>query len=156
MRRNRGALLRAGTRRGWIAKAVGITAFVAFSSGLCAHADDAEKPPAASKAEDVAAGTFEGVTSVTGTSDAVESDPDGRPGLIEVSEVLLVTGGAAAVESVPGSGHFIGNLELERLASSDIHRVLQQVEGVNVQEEDGLGLRPGLPQTVLLGLKWAS
>jgi Fe(3+) dicitrate transport protein len=144
MRGNTGAFHRAGTRRGWIAKAVGVSVLAAFSLGLSASADDGEKPPAASGVEEVAAGTSENTTSMTGTSGAVESDPDGRSNLIEMSEVLLVTGGAAAVESVPGSGHFIGKLELERLASSDIHRVLQQVEGVNVQEEDGLGLRPNI------------
>lgn len=63
---------------------------------------------------------------------------------VEISDLLLVTGGAEAVEKLPGSGHFIGAEELSRHAHSDIHRVLQQVEGVNVQEEDGFGMRPNI------------
>ncbi len=45
---------------------------------------------------------------------------------------------------IPGSAHFLGAAELERFESSDIHQVLRAVPGVNIQEEDGYGLRPNI------------
>ncbi len=45
---------------------------------------------------------------------------------------------------LPGSGHYIGPRALERLGTSDVHRVLREVPGVTVQEEDGYGLRPNI------------
>ena len=44
----------------------------------------------------------------------------------------------------PGSAHFIGKEELEKQEYSDIHRILRQVPGINIQEEDGYGLRPNI------------
>ena len=75
-----------------------------------------------------------------------DSDAQADPplGMIELNELILVTGGAGVVETLPGSGHFIGKTELDRQGQSDIHRILQQMEGVNVQEEDGFGLRPNI------------
>ncbi len=45
---------------------------------------------------------------------------------------------------LPGSGHYIGPRVLERVGGSDVHRVLREVPGVTIQEEDGYGLRPNV------------
>lgn len=45
---------------------------------------------------------------------------------------------------LPGSGHHIGPRTLARLGGSDVHRVLREVPGVTIQEEDGYGLRPNV------------
>jgi Fe(3+) dicitrate transport protein len=92
--------------------------------------------------EIAAAGAEKGESAKSPANVDAETGADERT--VEMREVLLVTGGAEALLRLPGSGHFIGKAELDRLASSDIHRVLRQVEGVNVQEEDGFGLRPNI------------
>ena len=45
---------------------------------------------------------------------------------------------------LPGSGHYIGPETLERIGTTDVHRILAEVPGVTVQEEDGYGLRPNV------------
>ncbi len=61
-----------------------------------------------------------------------------------VFDSLTVTGGAAEVESVPGSATFIGSDEIEKHDHSDLHRILRLAPGINIQEEDGYGLRPNI------------
>ncbi len=48
------------------------------------------------------------------------------------------------VRRVAGSAHVIGRDELELTEQNDVHRVLQQVPGVYVRDEDGYGLRPNI------------
>jgi Fe(3+) dicitrate transport protein len=47
---------------------------------------------------------------------------------------------------VPGSVHVIGQQSIERrpVVYDDVHALLREVPGVNVQEEDGYGLRPNI------------
>jgi Fe(3+) dicitrate transport protein len=49
-------------------------------------------------------------------------------------------------ELIPGSVHVIGPRSLQErpVVFDDIHALLRQVPGVNVQEEDGYGLRPNI------------
>ncbi len=67
---------------------------------------------------------------------------------VEIPEVLVewtvLTGGFKGIESLPGSAHFVSPAELERFSYNDVGRVLRKVPGVNVQEEDGYGLRPNI------------
>ncbi len=61
-----------------------------------------------------------------------------------VVERAMLTGGFKGIESMPGSAHFIAPAQLEKFSYADVSRVLRSVPGVNVQEEDGYGLRPNI------------
>ena len=66
------------------------------------------------------------------------------PALTVVRQRVNMIGGQANLASIPGSAHIISNLELRRKSETNIHRLLQQVPGINIQEEDGFGLRPNI------------
>lgn len=57
---------------------------------------------------------------------------------------VFITGGVDQAKKQPGSAVIIDDVALEQFEYSDIHRVLNQVPGVNIQEEDGYGLRPNI------------
>lgn len=63
-----------------------------------------------------------------------------------VRERVNVVGDASLVEKIPGSATVIDRQEMEKtkLATDDIHQMLRQVPGLNIQEEDGYGLRPNI------------
>src|SRR5690554_2792903 len=68
---------------------------------------------------------------------------------LDIGEVVVtaresLTGGPGGVRDIPGSAHYIGPEELQRFAYNDIHRVLREIPGVNLQEEDGYGHRPSI------------
>ncbi len=67
---------------------------------------------------------------------------------IEIPEIVvervMLTGGRRGVLEVPGSAHYIGPRELETFSYNDIQRILRNVPGINIQEEDGYGLRPNI------------
>lgn len=67
---------------------------------------------------------------------------------IEISEIVvervMLTGGRSGVLDIPGAAHYISARELESLSYNDVHRILRRVPGVNIQEEDGYGLRPNI------------
>lgn len=48
------------------------------------------------------------------------------------------------IDRTPGSVTYLGEAILERQPSNDIHSVLSIVPGVNIQDEDGYGLRPNI------------
>jgi len=62
---------------------------------------------------------------------------------LDLSKVYI-TGGSDAVLTQPGSAILLDELELEKFEYTDIHRILNAVPGVNLQEEDGYGLRPNI------------
>lgn len=57
---------------------------------------------------------------------------------------VTVVGRTESAARIPGSAHSISFEELEKHQHTDIHRILRQVPGVNIQEEDGFGLRPNI------------
>src|SRR5688572_16338600 len=48
------------------------------------------------------------------------------------------------VTRLPGSAHVVNQKQLERQERDDAQAILQQVPGVYVRQEDGIGLRPNI------------
>ena len=63
---------------------------------------------------------------------------------IDPIDELLVVSSKADVFKIPGSVTFVSEEDLLIHNYMDIQRILQQIPGVNIQEEDGIGLRPNI------------
>lgn len=61
-----------------------------------------------------------------------------------VYDRVMVVGQAENIQRIPGSAHVVTVEELAKQQYSDIHRILRQLPGVYIQEEDGFGLRPNI------------
>lgn len=72
-------------------------------------------------------------------SDVVKAEND----QVDLTKVYI-TGGANEVVKKPGSAILLDETQLEKFEYTDVHRVLNAVPGVNLQEEDGYGLRPNI------------
>lgn len=59
-------------------------------------------------------------------------------------EKLSVLGSKEALPTRPGSSYVLTKKQMEEFDYIDIHRVLRNVPGVNVMDEDGFGLRPNI------------
>ena len=59
-------------------------------------------------------------------------------------EEVLIIGSKTAARNVSGSANFISEQDLERFDQIDLRKVLNQVAGVYIREEDGFGLRPNI------------
>ena len=62
---------------------------------------------------------------------------------VELQQVYI-TGGQDEISTLPGSATLIDQMSLEQFEYTDIHRVLNEVPGINILEEDGYGLRPNI------------
>ncbi len=83
----------------------------------------------------------------SGMSDSEDSDkPSSRRAAIDaaVYDRVMVVGQADNLQRIPGSAHVVSSEELAKQQHSDIHRILRQLPGVYLQEEDGFGLRPNI------------
>ena len=58
------------------------------------------------------------------------------------SDVMF--GSKYIAENRSGSAHYISSKELNKFNYTDINRVLREVPGVSIYEEDGFGLRPNI------------
>lgn len=90
--------------------------------------------------------TFSRPLEVMGTAQVVSIQL--QESLFELPEVVVtretLTGGSTLVRDIPGAAHYIGSKELEKFSYSDVNRILKSIPGVNLQEEDGFGLRPNI------------
>lgn len=57
---------------------------------------------------------------------------------------VQIIGGESQELNKPNSSHYISKEKLERHQDTDVNRVIKQVPGVYVREEDGFGLRPNI------------
>ena len=114
---------------------------LAWSMPALAFASTAEEAAPAERA--ASAAPSEAEAAAAGGSAAAAAAAGGARNYT-LFESLMVVGGPAKIDQIPGSAHYIDNLELERHGYGDIHRVLRRVPGVFVQEEEGYGLRPNV------------
>jgi Fe(3+) dicitrate transport protein len=55
-----------------------------------------------------------------------------------------MTGGLNSSFQIAGSAQYLSPKEIDRFSYTDVSRTLRAVPGVNIQEEDGFGLRPNI------------
>ena len=59
-------------------------------------------------------------------------------------EEITIVGEKNTEKQITGAAQYLGQEQLQKLAYTDIQRVLRQVPGVSIQVEDGYGLRPNI------------
>ena len=103
-------------------------------------------PPAVAVADGTATGEEARPAAAPESAEVVEPAEavEPEPTKARLFDRLLVVGSPEAARRVPGSAHFLTPDDIGRQAYDDVHRILRQVPGVNIQEEDGYGLRPNI------------
>jgi Fe(3+) dicitrate transport protein len=81
-----------------------------------------------------------------GAADPEPAQQERAARVLVINERVMVIGDAAKIRDIPGSAHFLtlADLERQRQAFDDINRILRQIPGINLQEEEGFGLRPNI------------
>jgi Fe(3+) dicitrate transport protein len=77
-------------------------------------------------------------------SSADSANSNEMNGKIDFIERMQIIGHGDKLRTEAGSATLIGEAELEKFKFDDISRVLYNVPGINIREEDGFGLRPNI------------
>ncbi len=106
-----------------------ICALLSLGLAVPAIAQDASKPKQEAKPEQEAAAASDAQAATT-----------------RIDEMIMVVGSAENLELIGGSADRLAGADLLRAQQGfgDIHRILRSVPGLNIQEEDGYGLRPNI------------
>ncbi|ABM61295.1 TonB-dependent receptor family protein [Halorhodospira halophila] len=75
-----------------------------------------------------------------GTLGAAQADAD--DGSSRLLDRIMITGGPDRVQDTAGSAQVLSREDIDRQGYSDPHRILRQIPGVNVAEEEGYGQFP--------------
>ncbi|MCH8276250.1 MAG: TonB-dependent receptor [Bacteroidetes bacterium] len=71
-----------------------------------------------------------------------------RQATLEIPEIVIerssMISSMTGIEGIPGSAHRLTTRMLEKSRHSDVNRILREIPGVNIIEEDGYGLRPNI------------
>jgi Fe(3+) dicitrate transport protein len=78
------------------------------------------------------------------TASVISAEETTDPQSFGELDTVYITGGEDEIRRLPGSASLIDAEALEIFEYTDIHRILNAVPGVNLQEEDGYGLRPNI------------
>lgn len=70
--------------------------------------------------------------------------PSPAPAAEAAPSTLVITASPLDTRRIAGSANLVGEEQLERFEHDDAHRVLAQVPGVYLRDEDGYGLRPNI------------
>ncbi len=106
----------------------------AFGLPAMASTEPAAAPEAS--ANQAGGAQSSGSTTPIGVSSAARENP--------ALDAIIVTGSKEKAERIGGSAIYLDQEDLDRFAFTDINRVLRQVPGVQLREEDGFGLRPNI------------
>ncbi len=72
---------------------------------------------------------------------------DIRPIVLEALMISVIRERTEVVghpDNIPGAAHIISRKGLDVHSYADIHRILREIPGMNIQEEDGFGSRPNI------------
>lgn len=81
------------------------------------------------------------VSSILATAVAAETTPLTEPSILDR---VVVTASREQARETAGSVHYLDASVLEQHSHADVNRILRQVPGLNLVEEEGFGIRPNI------------